>query len=1280
LFFFKLFFFMKKYILFFGYFFVSNLLASQNILISDSINWQDNKTFYYNDKNITNILFFLNSNLRSIDDLPVYYKRLPINNNIDIISIDEIFVDYQAVNKSDYENVNNLTNLTNLFQTKAWSSKFRKKNFLSFEVLPLRINPNTNELEKLVRFEYKINYKIIDEKKSKSTYAANSKLASGKWVKIKVENPGVYKLTYSQLKEMGFSNFTSIGVFGYGGMLPKTAGQVLADDLPERPLLKIDANSNSVFDEGDYILFYADGPHSLNFSLSSLFSHEFHNYSQFSYYFVSDKGSFKAPTKINSANNFDKTVTTYDDYLFLEKDSINLINSGRTWFWREFDYYLNHEFNLNVKNISLSDTAIVKVNLAARSFVESSFKLLINGINQGNINIASVSNSTTDVFARQNIQNNIFKVLPSSENFNFKLSYVKTTTNSKGWLDNISVQVRRKLSLTNSGFLVFRDTKSVEADKNSKFIVSGANSSSLIWDITDRFNVKQISSSITDNKLSFIAQSSELREYLAFDYKANFPSPIYSASDDIGLIENQNLHSHQAVDLVIVSPKEFMSQAREIKDIHEQYDGMSVIIVDPEKIYNEFSSGTPDVSALRNYMKMLYDRANPNNIPENLLLLGNGSYDNMSKDSKVSNHILTYESENSLSPTLSFVSDDYYVFLDDGEGGFLGTHDMDMGVGRIPVKNSKEASDFVKKLREYYQPISYGNWKNNILLVADDAENGEIIHQIQSNTLASQLENDFPNFNIEKLFLDDFEQISTVEGHRYPDVNQAITDFIHNGSLVVNWIGHGNDKSWAHERALTLNMIKTWKNGPKYPIFVTATCEFSPFDNHNIVSGGEEVLLNPVGGGIALFSTTRLAFSSSNANLSYKFYKNIFKTDEKGKVNTLGMSVALSKNQQGADSNKRVFAFLGDPALRPSVPEYHAFTTKINGIDVNSFTDTISAMEKVVFEGVIKNAEGNLAENFNGSIFPVVYDKRLAYTTRGNDGFQPLEYTAQKNIIFKGNASVVNGKFKFEFIVPVDIAYFYDKGKVSYYSHNNFNLEANGYDDSFIIGGSSNNAIFDNEGPEIELFMNDDNFISGGITDENPVLYAKFFDESGINTVGSGIGHDITMLIDGKTSDAVVLNKFYESNKDDYKSGEIKYPLSDLELGPHSISLKAWDVLNNSNEVVTDFIVANSSELFIDNLFNYPNPFSTYTEFYFDHNQPFIDLKVIIQIFTVAGNHVRTIETNMLNTGFRSQAIPWDGKDEYGDKIGKGVYIYKVQVKSPNGNNIDKFEKLVILN
>jgi len=1260
-------------------FFINNLLTAQIVSFSDSILWQSNKTFIDNDENVSDILSFVDANNRSADNLPVYFHQSLISSDAEILNVSLVKAEYQVVSKETYQQVRNVEKISEKPEFSAWVSTFRKKNYISFELVPLRKNSQTGELERLIYFECKINYSPKQTEKSDTKYSSSSVLSSGNWYKIKVYESGMYKLTYSQISEMGFSNMSSIGIFGYGGLLPKTAGEVIADDMPERPVYKVDANSNSVFDSGDYLLFYADGPHTINYSTSVDASHEFHNYSDCAYYFVSDQGSFKQAGNVASLSDFDYNVTTFDEYRFMEKDSLNLMHSGREMYWREFDYYLTHSFSLGFDDVSTSDSATVTVNLAAKSSVLSTFNLYINGIAQPLIKISSVSGSTTDWYARTN-GTRIFKVKPTSNNFTINLTYNKTATNSKGWIDNFSIQLRRKMMMAD-GFLNFRDTRTVEDGKNSKFNISGASSSTIVWDVTDRFNSNRITGTFSGSTYSFIAGSSDLREYIAFNPSASFPAPVYNGQSDVGIIQNQNLHSYQPADLIIVTHPDFYSQAEAVKDLHEEYDDMSVIITTPDKIYNEFSSGMPDVTAIRNFVKMIYDRADTEaEIPMNLLLFGDGSYDNLSNDPAVSNLILTYESDNSLSPVSSYVSDDFYVFLDDGEGSISGAHDMDMGVGRIPAKTADEAELFVNKLQSYYSPLSYGNWKNNILLIGDDAEGGETIHQTQSNTVGLQLEADYPVFNIEKLFLDDFDQISTVQGHRYPDVNQAINDYINNGVLVVNWIGHGNEKGWAHESVLNLSMIKTWKNKDKYPIFVTATCEFTPYDHHSIVSGGEEVLLNPDGGGIALFTTTRLAFSSMNASLSYKFYDNLFAIGVDSKINTIGLSVAYSKNAQGSDTNKRVFALLGDPAMRPSVPEHEAFTTKINGIPVAEFTDTLKAMSEVTFEGVVKNPDGTLATDFTGILYPIVYDKRMDYTTRGNDGYAPLDYTAQKNIIFKGKASVVNGIFSFSFIVPVDIAYFYDYGKVSYYADNSSDTEAHGYDDSFIIGGSSNSPISDNEGPVIELFMNDEQFVPGGITDENPLMLAQISDESGINTVGSGIGHDITMVMDENTANAIVLNKFYESATDDYTTGEVNYPMSELTLGPHTLTVKAWDVLNNSSESVTDFIVANSSELVIDHIFNYPNPFSTSTAFYFDHNQPFVSLDVLIQVFTVSGKHIKTIETEVMTTGYRSDPIAWDGRDEYGDKLAKGVYVYKVKIKTPTGAVVDKFEKLVILN
>lgn len=1276
--FFIFFYFMRKIHFIFIFVFINTLLTAQVINLSDSLKWQSNKIFIDNEQNIINILSFENAQFRSVDNLPLYFYKAKLKTEVYVSDVELVNAKYEVINKDDLNKVKHLEKISDMPEIKTNISKFRKQSYLAFELVPLRRNKSSGDIERLVYFEYRITYQAVRTAKVQKSYTNNSKLSSGTWYKIRVSETGIYKLTYSDLSAMGFTSYNNIGIFGYGGLLSKTVGAELYEDLPERPVVKVDVNANNVFDSGDYLLFYADGPHNIYWSEDMDPSHEYHAYSPHSYYFVSDQGTWKQPVNTASLPSNNVLVNSFDDYGFLEKDSVNLLHSGRSLLWREFDYYLSHSFSKTFPNVLTSDTAIVKVKLAARSSAQSFFNLNINGLTQSPIYIDPTSNSSLAAFAKFNTLHT-FKIKPSASTFAVNLTYTKTSSNSKGWLDYISFTLRRQLSISNN-FVQFRDKKSIGIGQIARFNVSNAGSSTIVWDITDRINVNRMQGTLSGSVYSFNADASSLKEYIAFNPSSAFPTPEISGSG-LGFIENQNLHALLPVDFVIVTHPDFMAQAQIIKQLHEDYDDMSVIITTPQKIYNEFSSGTPDVSAIRNFMKMLYDRAaTENDIPDNLLLLGDGSYDNLGIDPLATNFILTYQSESSVSPTSSFVSDDFFVFLDDGEGGVGGTHDVDVGVGRMPVKTVAEAEAYVNKLQIYYSSASYGSWKNKILLVADDAENGETIHQSQSATLGIQLENEYPMFNLEKLFLDDYEQISTVQGHKYPDVNQAINDNINNGVLVVNWIGHGNENGWAHESVLTLNMIGVWQNTNKYPIFVTATCEFSPWDNHNLVSAGEEVLLNPVGGGISLFTTTRLAFSSSNASLSYKFYKEIFKRDDTGRVFPIGLSAIRAKNSLSGDTNKRVFALLGDPAMRPSVPSYIASTTKINGVDVNLFNDTIQATAMVTFEGIITNPEGNLMENFNGIIYPTVYDKRMEYTTRGNDGAAPLNYTAQKNIIFNGQASVVNGHFTFSFIVPVDIAYFYDAGKVSYYAHNNSDTEAAGYDGSFLIGGSADNNLNDNEGPEIELFMNNEQFIPGGITDEKPLLLAKISDESGINTVGSGIGHDITMTFDENTADVIVLNKFYESTIDDFTSGEVNYKMSGLDIGPHTLKVKAWDVLNNSNESLTDFIVANSAELVIDHIFNYPNPFSTSTDFYFDHNQPNQLLDVIIQVFTVSGKHVKTIEDLVMSDGFRSQAIHWDGKDQYGDKIGKGVYVYKIKVRNTAGNVVEEFEKLVILN
>ncbi|MBO4614679.1 MAG: type IX secretion system sortase PorU [Bacteroidales bacterium] len=1255
---------------------------SQTIFISDSVSIIGSTYFVTSDSTKEKAIFLKNRDNRDQDFLPIYRCSRRINGNSEVKSINLKNVTYTTVDPNILKGISAISHIGNEPEIKAQVCIERKQNLVDFELMPLRKNPSTGDIEIASYFECEINLTQTRAASSR-TYAGTSKMASGKWYKIKVEKSGIYKLTYSQLTAMGFSDFSSIGIFGYGGSeskiirdnTPEIFADKYIDDLPERSIMKVDVNGNGSFDNGDYILFYADGPHNIRYRANKASTHDFHNYSDYAYYFVSDRGSWKSATTKPSEATSNISVNTYDKYSFLEKDSISIVKSGRTFFWRSFGYYTSMNASIAEAHMT-SDTAMLEIHFAAASLVNSYFDITINGANAGRATIPASSSTGNELTFTS-------KFVPRGTSTNFGITYTKTTSTSNGWIDYIAMKLRKSLYIEN-GYVDFRDTKSVGNGNIAEFAISNASSNTIVWDISDRINAKAISGTFTSNTYKFKAKADTLCEYVAFTPSYSFPSPIYSDAGDVGAVSNQNLHGLSTADLIIISHRNFISQANEIKRIHETYDNMSVVVTTPEKIYNEFSSGCPDICAMRNFIKMFYDRASATNAPKNVLLVGDGSFDNKTSDGSVSNFILTYQTVNSITNTLTITSDDFFVCLDEGEGEVQSNEKMDMGIGRMPVKTSEEATDAVNKLRSYYSTSSFGSWKNRATLIADDAENNETVHQVNAeNMIAPQLEFSAQYLNIEKIYLDDYEQVYTSTGNAYPDVNNAIIDNINNGTLLLTWVGHGNPKSWAHEAVFSLNSINSLQNKNKYPFIVTATCDFTPFDDHEIISGGEMLFLAPNSGAIALLTTVRQVYSTKNERLVKSVYKYMFEShleENAGqKPKTIGESVYLGKNET-ADFNMRSFVVIGDPALTLSQPKYSIKTTKVNGTAAAEFHDTIGATGLVTIEGMIYDESGNPATNFNGTVYPSVYDKRNTYTTKGNDGYEPLTYTAQRNVIFNGKSTVKDGKFKFSFIVPIDIAYYFDKGKISYYASNLSDKEASGYDKSIMIGGTDSNGIHDSEGPIIDLFMNDENFIDGGIVNENPLLLAKITDESGINTVGNGIGHDITLTIDNNSTEKIVLNSFYESNMDDYKSGKINYPNSGLALGPHTMTIKAWDVMNNSSEKSIDFIVTNSSEMVIDKLFNYPNPFSTRTSFYFGHNQPYENLEVLISIFTISGKLVKTLEATMTCDGYLSAPIEWNGRDEYGDKIGKGVYIYKVKVRNSVGTTVEKFEKLVILN
>jgi hypothetical protein len=699
--------------------------------------------------------------------------------------------------------------------------------------------------------------------------------------------------------------------------------------------------------------------------------------------------------------------------------------------------------------------------------------------------------------------------------------------------------------------------------------------------------ISELTTDFSNNTLVFDDLTGQLNQYIAFA-PGNFLKP-----EVIGEVPNQNLNGIYGVDMIIISHPLFMNQANQLANHRRNVDGLKVVIVNPEQIYNEFSSGKPDVSAIRNFVKMVYEKAEGgSDMLRYLLLFGKGSYDNRPGDPSGINFIPTYQSANSLRPTQSFVSDDFFGLLDDNEGEYSGL--VDIGIGRLPVATPEQAQTLVNKIINYNTPGKKGDWQNILCFIADDGDNN--IHMRDADILAEGIKEVYPSFNTEKIYLDAWPKIGTSLGQRYPEVNLAISERIRKGALIMNYTGHGNELKLADENILDINDALSWKNSDRLPVFMTATCEFSRFDNPERVSAGEMLLLNPGGGSIAMFSTTRLVYATPNFFLNQNFYRFILEKAINDREMRLGDVMRLTKINSGSGINKRNFTLLGDPSMKLAIPSHRVIITSVNQTPVNEIPDTLRALSKVDISGIVEDYQGNIMSDFSGIVYQTVYDKENIITTLGNDGAAPFNFTSRSNILYKGKASVTGGKFSFSFIVPKDIGYHYGNGKISSFAENG-QTDAAGYLGNIIIGGSDPDAASDTRGPEIELFMNDLNFVSGGITNQNPRLLARLTDSSGINTLGSGIGHDITLVMNRDPSNMLVLNEYYVADTDSYQSGSIEYPFSDLKEGNHNLKLKAWDVHNNSSEAFLEFTVSQSATLALKHVFNYPNPFTTILNF-----------------------------------------------------------------------------------
>lgn len=1177
----------------------------------------------------------------------------------------------------------------------------RDASFAQIVITPIWREPNTKEVRRVVQFTGRLSITPGQKTASRAiNWAEQSVLREGEWYRFAIARDGVYRIDRSFLQSLGVDvasvNPQQINIYGNGGeLLPLSNSVDRRDDLA-RNAISIVGEEDASFDDNDYILFYGKGPDSWFFDpVNNRFTHEKHFYSDSAYYFlrIGDPEPLRIGNQPSSGAETNVS-TSFTDRQFLENENVNLAKSGREFFGERFATTQTVPYVFNMPNL-LSEEATLEARVAVRSIgAQSQFNLTMAGA-MLTLSPNAATTGVTSNFA--NLSSGIVTTTPPNGNtLAVNVQFSPTVADAEGWIDYIRVNARRQLAMSGSQ-MSFRDPLAVAPNAVTRYVISNASSISEVWDITDvtqPFRVQLTPVEGNPGAVEFTATSDQLREYIAYT-NFNFLTP-----SAIGRVENQNLHAFNDVDMVILTNPRFLGLADQLREIHLA-DGLSIEVVTPQQVYNEFSSGNADVTAIKSLMKMLWDRAGNNEElrPKYLQIIGDGSFVNRHISSS-SPLVITYQSDNSISPVQSYVSDDYFGFLDDQYGEGIGDK-MAIGVGRIPCESYSEGQGYINKVRNYLSTNTtvngdaycigdenrspFGNWRNIITLVSDDMDGSggpnEVIHMINSEEHANRIYTDYNDYEVVKIYMDAYQQISTPGGERYPAVEDAIRRRVENGSLMVNYIGHGGERGWAHERVLNISTIQGWTNFNRLPVFITATCELARYDNPEFKSAGELLVMNPNGGAIAMLTTTRIVFSGGNQQLNRAFFDVALEDDNIENL-SLGFITMTTKNddQVSDTSNKRNFSLLGDVALRIAYPKVEVYTTELNDQPIEALEpDTIRSLQLVTFKGFVGDENGVKLDSFNGFVYPTVYDKKSNVTTLNNDGAaNPYNFEMWRNVIYKGKSSVVNGDFTFSFIVPRDIAYDFGNGRISYYAVAG-NLDGHGHSEDFIIGGALEGAELNQNAPDLEVFMNDTTFIFGGVTNENPILLAKIRAENGVNTAGSGIGHDLKGVLDGNTADPIVLNDFYEADLDTYQSGSIRYPLRSLSEGVHNISVKVWDVHNNSTEGFTEFVVAGSADMALEHVLNYPNPFTTRTMFMFEHNQACETLNVQIQVFTVSGKMVKTINSLVRTEGFRSEPIEWDGLDDFGDNIGRGVYVYRLKVSTPDGLSAEHFEKLVIL-
>ena len=1090
------------------------------------------------------------------------------------------------------------------------------------------------------------------------SYAERSVLADGHWVKIRVSESGVCRMSFSELRSAGLEP-SQVRVFGYGGaQKEQDFSKPNIDDLPQVP----------VYVGEDYILFYVQGPISWTYN-GSRFAHTRNTYSDFGYYLLSDDaGDMLLFPEAEAVSGSPTDVTYYSYYQVQDEDSVNLIDrtgvsgGGRTFYGEQFAAGQTRTFTFSTPYAN-GDNSSVYIDMAANAATTSTVKAKLNNTSSKSIYISSIPDHYTFGVAGTISMNGASE----EQNQRVTIQFVNSNASALAWLNYIEITTPSELVMTGS-YMGIRSLVNRNTTNPVRFLLRNTTASTQIWDVTDLAAIQRMPTTMVDDQLAWVGtQADGVHEYIA----VNTDGTKFVQAEVVGEVKNQNLHALSNIDYIIICPEGYEDVSEDLAKAHEAKQAITYAIVTDQQVYNEFSSGTPDATAYRWLMKMLYDRAK-NGIgqqPRWLLLMGHGTFDNrkLLRNSGTS-LLLTYQSKNSVNEIKAYATDDYFAYLDDNEGTIDTQGRMDIGVGRLPVESLDEARTTVDKLIQYIRNEQTGKWKNQLVYLADDGENGTHTETAEKSAELVRIKN--PDFIVHKIFLDAYPQEVNASGESYPLAKNRVLNLLKNGVLFFNYSGHGGYNAITNESILNLKDIAGMTN-KNQAFWLFATCNFAQCDAGKR-SAAETAVLNPKGGAIGILAATRTVYASQNTNLNRSVCDTLFGHSDVFHYDmTLGEAISIGKNLLGSDENKLAYVLLGDPCMRLNYPtDYH--------VETLTEMDTLNALSVQHVEGRIIDEDLNTVSDFNGKVDITIYDKMQSIPTRDNDnaGGDPrvIAYNDYPNTIFSGATDVKDGLFNYTFMVPKDIRYNFDNGRIVYYAVTEDSLEtaeAVGHFEQFIIGGTGSTVAIDTIGPEMEIYLNSPAFRNGDKTYATPRFFANLYDENGINTAGAGIGHDLMLIIDDDPKMIYSLNEYFTAANNSYQAGQVSYLMEELANGPHSLTFRAWDLLNNSTTKSLNFIVEAGLDPSIYNVTTYPNPVqqSGVVHLIVNYDQPDELIETEIYLYNTAGQMVYSHKQD--NPDAVSINLPSLG-------LNTGVYIYSVKIKSASSKYSTTSGKIIV--